>query len=568
MEATVPQHILHVVKAMILPAVVCGLMATALQAQQQELQFTDVAREAGLLPAAAGMAGHAAAWGDVNGDGRPDLFSGSFHKPGTPANRFFLSTADGFKLSKNAPTDTSGRASGSVFADLDGDGDLDFYLSNLGGGKPGHAASRNLLLENKGDGKFVDVSSASGACPDAFRGRSVCLLDYDGDKRIDLLVGEGVYYGSKRRTRLFRNLGGLKFEDVSAAAGIPAVPALGVAAGDLNGDGWPDLFLAARDGGNRLLLNDGAGRFAPPHNDEQNSKVFAWDFPSGDDSTAGVALGDLNRDGRLDLVVGHHYERPWLKPEPVQVFLNMGNELQGNKNGVAAPVFRSVTTIAGVTPLPMKAPHVEIQDFDNDGWPDILTSIVKFKAGKPHPLIYRNLGNKTLQFKVSGLDANDFPTNEDRAIKRTGDFFAKMTSEKKIMYAAPAPTADFNRDGKLDIFVCSWWQDVPSLLLRNDTPGGNWLQVTAGGSGTNTMGVGCRVCIYKAGELGKPTGLLGCSEIAVGYGYSSGQEAVCHFGLADLEHCDLELALPHGGAVIQRRNVPVNQRLHIDTTPK
>jgi len=538
---------------------VCALIAADTNvsfAQEADFAFTDVAKQTGLLPAVAGIAGHAAAWGDVNGDGRPDLLVGTFNKPGTPANMLFLSTDNGFVQSGQKLTQTQGRASGSVFADLDGDGDLDFYLSNLGGGKPGYMSQGNVLLENKGGGKFTDISSASGACPADFRGRSVCLLDFDGDKRIDLLIGEGVYYGSKRRSRLMRNLGGMKFADVTGPAGLPDMPALGVAAGDFNGDGWPDIFLAARNGGNRLLMNNGKGKFAPAVNDLQNRKVFSWDFPSGDDSTAGVAAGDVNRDGRLDLVVGHHYERPWLKPQPVRLFLNTGN-----KNG--APVFRDATADAGIAPLPMKAPHVEIQDFDNDGWPDILTSIVKFKNGRPHPIIYRNLGGEKLRFRASGLNANDFPTAADREIKRTGAFFAKMTADGKILYAAPAPSADFNSDGKLDIFVCSWWRELPSLLLQNNTPGGNWLQVTVGGDKTNPMGIGARVRVYKAGELGKPGGLIGCAEIAVGYGYSSGQEAVCHFGLAEAETCDLEIVLPHGSGVLQRKGIQVNQRLKV-----
>jgi len=544
------------------------LSGAPLVAQDAAFKFTDVASSTGIIPAAAGIAGHAAAWGDVNGDGRPDLFVGTFNKPGTPANTMFLSTAGGFKLSDAAPAHSSGRASGSVFADFDGDGDLDFYLSNLGGGKPGYMANGNLLLENKGNGKFVDVSSASGACPADFRGRSACLLDFDGDKRIDLLVGEGVYYGSKRRSRLLRNLGGMKFADVTAKAGLPDMPALGVAAGDLNGDGWPDIFLAARSGGNRLLLNNGAGHFAPASNDQLNLKVFSWDFPSGDDSTAGVAMGDLNRDGRLDIVVGHHYERPWLAPQPVRVFMNMGNSDTGASTGSKdnAPVFRDVTAKANITPLPMKAPHVEIQDFDNDGWPDILTSIVKFKSGKPHPVIYRNQRGK--RFEVSGLSVNDFPDDADRAIKRTGQFFAKMTADKKILYAAPAPTADFNLDGRVDIFVCSWWQELPSLLLRNDTAGGNWLQVTVGGKGVNPMGIGSRICVYKAGQLGKAGGLLGCSEIAVGYGYSCGQQAVCHFGLGQAESCDVEITLPHGAGKLRRSGLKANQRLHIPAPAK
>ena len=80
----------------------------------------------------------------------------------------------------------------------------------------------------------------------------------------------------------------------------------------------------------------------------------------------------------MDIVIGHHYSSPWLSGGvPVRLYLNRG--LDGG-----IPRFEDVTEKVGLKPLPMKAPHVELQDFDNDGWPDLYTSIVKFAGGKPH----------------------------------------------------------------------------------------------------------------------------------------------------------------------------------------
>jgi hypothetical protein len=67
--------------------------------------------------------------------------------------------------------------------------------------------------------------------------------------------------------------------------------------------------------------------------------------------------------------------------------------------------------------------------------------------------------------------------------------------------------------------------------------------------------------MYESGRLGDPEALIGRSEIATGYGYSSGQEAVVHFGLADRRQVDLRIVLPHGGPVIERAGVAANQRL-------
>jgi hypothetical protein len=544
---------------------VLTLLASATEAEEPPaLVFRDVGESTQLLPAVSGIAGHAAAWGDANGDGWPELFVGTFFESGSKANMFFVGQeGKRFKLDDQPALQVQGRASGSIFADLDNDGDLDLYLANLGGGQQGPQATDSRLYRNDGRGQFADVSADSHACPKAFRGRSATVLDYDGDGRLDLLLGESVHYGSPRRSRLIHNRGDLKFEDVSEAAGLPAgIPGLGVAAGDVNNDGWPDIFLASSEGGNRLLMNDGRGKFRPLAGD---AETFAWKYTTTDDSTCGVSFGDVNRDGLVDIVVGQHFKRPWIEPVAVRLYLN-----RGIRDG--QPTFENVTAAAGLTALPMKGPHVEFQDFDNDGWPDIYVSIVKFDGeGAPHPLIFRNLGEtaKTAagsvpKFRQSALEVNDFPTEEDRKITSTGEFFDKMIREKKIIYMAPGPTADFDRDGRLDMFLPNWWVEAPSLLLKNETAAGNWLTVTVdGGQRINRMGVGCRVLLYEAGKLGAAESLIGACEISVGYGYCSGQEAIAHFGLGKRAACDLVIVLPHGQGRVEKRDVQTNQRLQV-----
>src|SRR5262249_29943500 len=158
--------------------------------------------------------------------------------------------------------------------------------------------------------------------------------------------------------------------------------------------------------------------------------------------------------------------------------------------------FEDVTAAAGLKPLAMKAPHVEVQDFDNDGWPDISVSVVKFRDGKPYPIIFRNTGVKDgiPRFTLEGWDANDFPTAEDVATKQTTAFFTKMLRDGKVMYGAAGPSADFDRDGRRDLLLVNWWPESRSLLLRNETKGGHWLTVRVeGGDGVNRMGVGARV---------------------------------------------------------------------------
>lgn len=528
---------------------------------QPPFVFRDVGKAVGLLPAADGVRGHGAAWGDVDGDGWIDLYVGTFHNGGGGPNLLLRNERGTFRLDKQESLRISTRATGVIFADLDNDGDLDLYVGSMPmrERREGRTLTGCALFRNDGAGKFTDVSAGNGACPPAFGGRSAAVLDYDGDGLLDLLVGEDPrpgYNGSPTKSsRLFHNRGDLQFEDVTQAVGIPAgIPGLGVAVGDVNNDGWPDFFLASSDGGNVLFLNDGRGKFREAPG---TRKVFAWNDAGGDNMVCGVCFGDVNRDGLLDIVLGQHFDHPWRTPIANRLYLN-----RGVKDGI--PTFEDVTEKVGLKPLPMKAPHVEIQDFDNDGWPDLYTSVVKFKDGVPHPLIFRHLGVRDglPRFHEDALAVNDFPTRDD--VGRSRDLFDRIRREKKIFYSAPGPSGDYDNDGRLDLFLPSWFTDVPSMLLHNETVGGNWLQVQVeAGKGVNRQGIGSRINIYPAGKLGEASALLGCKEVSVGYGYASGQPALAHFGLGKATQVDVEVVLPHGKGTVVQKGVKANQKIGV-----
>ena len=538
-------------------------------AAEPRFRFRDAGDEADLFPAVAGIKGHGAGWGDVDGDGWADLLVATFDTAESKPCLFFRNDQGKFRRDEQPALRISARATGVVFADLDNDGDLDLYIGSMPaaadsrlGQREGHALAGCSLLRNDGQGRFTNVSESSGACPAAFGGRSVAVLDYDGDGHLDLLVGEDPipgYNGSPTRSsRLFRNPGNLRFEDASRAAGIPeGIPGLGVAAGDVTNDGWPDIFLASSGGGNVLLINDGTGKFREPAGARE---VFAWKDAIGDDMCCGVAMADVNRDGLLDIVLGQHYSRPWAKPVANRLYLNRGVT-------AGSPRFEDVTERVGLVPLPLKSPHVEIQDFDNDGWPDIYASMVKYdNSGRPHPVIYRHLGleNGLPKFQCDALAVNDFPTADDLAVKSTGKFFDKVVADHKAIYMAPGPTCDYNRDGRLDMMLPNWWAEDRSLLLANETPGGHWLDVAAKGpTGVNSQAIGARVHVYPAGKLGDASQLLASRDIAVGFGYASGQEAIAHIGLGELTECDVEVILPHGKGRIEKKRVRVDQRIAI-----
>ncbi|MBI1247816.1 hypothetical protein GC197_08195 [bacterium] len=544
----------------------CGLMSLLFACllplpvlgEKPSFVFSDAGKPSGLLPAAEGIRGHAAAWGDVDNNGYPDLFVGTFHDSGSKPGMLLRNDHGHFELDPQTILRTSGSGSGALFVDLTNDGNLDLFVANCVNRKEGVRANPSRLFRNDGGGKFTDVTQESGTCPEGYAGRGVAALDYDGDGLLDLLTCEQ-YYSPKvqRGPVLYHNLGEMRFEDVSKKAGLPVgMGGLGVAAADVNGDTIPDIFLTSGSGEHRLLLGSKEGVF---HEAPGTREVFQWNLEDPEDSPAGVAIGDINRDQLPDIVIGHHFSSPWKSPAPVRLYLN-----RGVTDGV--PKFEEITAAAGLKPLQMKAPHVEIQDFDNDGWPDIYVSIVKFKEDRPYPIIYQNRGNQSgdPKFEVTGWDVNDFPTKEDLAVKRSGAFFDKLIADHSIMYMAPGPSADYDRDGNLDLFLPNWWIESPSLLLKNETPGGNWLDVTAEGTGpTNRMGIGTKVNVYTAGQLGKPEGLIGSKEISIGYGYCSGQEAVAHFGLGEAESVDVEIVLPHDRGRVTKEGVGVNRRAAI-----
>ncbi|HYW78597.1 MAG TPA: CRTAC1 family protein [Thermoguttaceae bacterium] len=507
-----------------------------------EIRFDDVTARAGLIGPLAGMMGHGGAVGDIDDDGDLDLFVGGFcdrpdamYAPATKpvSSRLFRNRGDGtFEPVESTPATFHGRTSGAVFADLDNNGTLELYVANnrkqQAGSKAGLQREATLcpsmLLRNDGK-RLIDISAASGGCPPSMgTARNVGVFDYNGDGLLDLLLVEDRFTRDPKSV-LLRNLGNLRFEDASRDAGLPDdLFGLGLAVADLNEDGRPDFFVGHS---NRFFLSAGDGTYREP---PELKRVFAWDPLHNEDWPCGAAFGDLNRDGRLDMVLAVHCVRARNR-----VFLN-----DGLKKGI--PQFRDVTDRVGLpAEVPQKCPHVEIQDFDNDGLPDIYFSAAWLDAsGAITPLVFRNTGLR------DGLPRFEPP----RPI------------EPPMVYFSTGPSGDFDRDGRIDLFLVNWFENNHSRLMRNVSRPRHWLDVQVVGTRMNRMGIGTQIRVYRPGKAGKPDALLGFQEVAIGYGYAAGQEAICHFGLGDATTVDMVVRFPDGIELVER-SVAVDRRLVI-----
>jgi len=489
-----------------------------------EISFVDMTDALGLEDALTGMRGHAAAWGDVDGDGSVDLFVGTFATARTevyqergaagPApDRLLLSVDGGFEPAGAFP-EQYGRTSGAALVDLDGDGDLDLVSSRNVTDREGGVVT--AILENTAEG-FVERDS--GIDP-SLGGRSVGVLDYDSDGMLDLVILEDHYRGGS--SQLYRNGGGLAFDDVTGQVGFPEdVHGLGLAIGDLNNDGYPDLFVA---GSNRLFAGTGNGFSEVP------GAVGEWETFGPEDDVSGAAIADVNRDGWLDLVVGHHFNSTVDRGSsvPVRLYLNETGESGGTIE------LRDVTESAGLNGLPTKAPHVEIADMDNDGWPDIVTSASASDGSAP--AVFRHLGTEGGVPQFAAPDGLGSP-----------------------QYWVTGPTSDIDRDGRLDLLAVEWEPALPSIMFMNETTSGNWLQVGMDGG---VGGVGARVEVYEEGQAGNLEALLGARDITASVGYTAGVELIAHFGLGEATSVDIVVKRP-GNDPVSLSGVASNARIDV-----
>jgi hypothetical protein len=354
------------------------------------------------------------------------------------------------------------------------------------------------------DGRFVPAFTLT----EPLGARSIGLLDADGDGRTDLFVTEDRWSGGS--SRLFLNQGDLQFTDATRSRGFPGrLPGMGVATSDLNGDAAPDVFVG---GSNLLFLNDGSGHFRGADSD-----VFQWKAFGGEDDAAGVAVGDVDNDGDVDLVVGQHYGSTVDEGRrvPVRLYLNGGVTNDG------VPRFGDVTESAGLVGLPTRAPHVELADLDADGALDL---VVSTSIDQATPLVFRNVGERGSmpRFEMNGAPG---PTQ----------------------YWPTGVAFDADRDGRLDVFLGEFDAARPSLMLRNRSDSGHWIGIGAP--------VGSVVSVHAPSDGETEGRVLGRATIGASTGFGAGAPPVARFGVGTLRR--VEVTVTRGQAESARLRLPV-----------
>ena len=455
--------------------------------------------------------------------------------PPEATNRLYRNNHDGTfaDVTEKAGLGRTGWGNGVAVADVDNDGNLDLFITYWG---------ENVLYRNNGNGTFTDITAKSGLTasakpkyPEWFSGAT--FLDYDRDGRVDLFIATYVDFDTSRipkpgasptcnwkgvptpcgprglrpsRQYLYHNRGDGTFEDVSKPSGIAAAGncfGLTAVSADLDDDGWPDIYLACDSTPSLFFHNNRNGTFT----EDGIERGLALNDDGGEQAGMGIAIGDFNADGILDLFKTH-----------------FADDTQGIFQGLGRGQFVDVTRKAGIdVETRYIAWGVGFPDLDNDGLPDVLVFNGNVYPGleselpaypyRMPPLLFRNLG-------------------EGRFEQLLDDAGGPAIAETHC--ARGAAFGDFDNDGDIDVVV--WNRNEPPSLLRNDVkPGNHWLQVRLTGTKSNRAAIGARVSISAGGRKQSQSVLSQAS-------FTSANDLRLHFGLGLATQVEITVRWPSG----------------------
>jgi tetratricopeptide (TPR) repeat protein len=466
---------------------------------------------------------------DYDGDGFLDVYAvqGGPFPPGngaaSPGDSLFRNRGDG---TFEDATESSGigrmprgYGHGVAVGDFDNDGHPDLFITRW---------NAYALYRNRGDGTFEDWTESAGFGGDRDWPTSAAWADLDDDGDLDLYVCHYLIFDPKTAApcieskasgkriycnpllfpacsdHLLRN-DGCRFVDVTAEAGIidRGGRGLGVLAADLDGDGKIDLFVANDMSANNFYRNLGGMRF-----EELGQEAgIASNAEGGYHAGMGVAWGDVDSDGKLDLAITNGYN------ESTRLYRNLGAGMfadQTDALGVAAPT----RYLVGF--------GVAFLDYDDDGSPDLISANGNLNDGRPY---------------------QPFPIPVHLMAGGPGGKMADVSTRAGIPWSIPRmgrglAVGDLDNDGKTDAIIVS--ENEPIAYFHNQTEAGRSLTLKLVGRKSNRDGVGAKV-VVRAGDSRQTVERFG------GGSYQSASDLRLHFGLGDVEQVDsVEVYWPSG----------------------
>lgn len=481
---------------------------------------------------------------DYDNDGYLDIFFSGGTRFGTPppgaGNQLYHNNHDGTftDVTEKAGLGRAGWGQGVAVADYDNDGYLDLFVTYWGD---------NALYRNNHDGTFTDVAGKVGLIPNPappypywYAGST--WLDYDRDGRLDLFVATYIDYDLPHipkpgqsaacnwkgvltpcgprglrtgRQFLYHQRGDGTFEDVSRTSGIGRTRAsfgLTAIATDLDGDGWPDIYLACDSTPSLFFRNSHNGTFS----EEGIERGIALNDDGMEQAGMGLVIGDFNTDGALDIFKTHFADDTHILYE-----------------GLGQGQFRDVTQSSGIgVETRYIAWGAGMPDLDNDGLPDLFLvtgnvypdterELPAYPARMP-PLLFRNLGGGRFEQLFSA---------------QAGPALGEVHSSRGAAFG------DFDNDGDVDVVV--WNRNEPPALYRNDLkPGNHWIQVKLEGTVSNRAAIGAQVTVEYGGRKQIQAVLSQAS-------FTSHNDLRLHFGLGAAKEATIQVRWPTGRTTTQ-----------------
>jgi hypothetical protein len=504
--------------------------------------FTDVARELGIDfvqdPGTEGkymtpeVMGSGAAFFDYDNDGDLDVFlvqAGPLPETGKPRppDRLYRQNRDGkfTDVTQESGLGDTGYGTGVSVGDFDNDGFVDVFVTNYG---------PNSLYRNLGNGRFANVTEKAGIRGSNWS-ESSAFCDYDADGFLDLFVtnyvkhdpakvcvkGDGAPdYCSPQSLPyqtdiLYRNGGNGTFTDVTRTAGIASerLPGLGVVCADFTDDGRMDFYVANDGEANNLWVNLGNGKF-----EDQafllGAAVSAMGKPQ---ASMGIALGDVDADGHLDLFLTH------LMNDYNTLYVSLGKLGFEDRSAAAGLVAPS---------LPFTGFGTAFLDYEHDGDLDIVVVNGAIDRHQPHP------GARISDHWNRYAEPKHLYQNDGRGkFTEVGKQVPAFTGD--IDVARGLAVGDVDRDGDLDILVNN--TAGPARLYRNDTKkSGSFLLVRAWDPKYQRDAQGALVTVTAGGKK-----YVRVADPA--FSYLSANDPRAHFGIPNAARADsIQVRWPDG----------------------